>query len=195
MKKTQVSRACPGAHRLSKKIVPQSPEEAGTPRDRQPAHAGLRLPGEPRGCGGGWCSVRVRATLPGGSERSGSDGRESVSSLEPQQLSLELSVGNCIRWKGRFFGLGVSVITGKHVFARETVSRGSREIMKQLSTCHPCSLEPRFICAVLGGRGSSRGRGCSGGKEPNTGHQSGRALRGGEPARPRAETWLLVACA
>lgn len=96
MKKTQVSRARPGAHGLSKKIAPQSREEAGTPWDRQLARAGLSLPGEPRGCEGGWCGVRVRATQPGGSERSGSDERESVSSLEPQQLSLELSVGNCI---------------------------------------------------------------------------------------------------
>ncbi|KAI2567268.1 KIT ligand [Homo sapiens] len=53
MKKTQVSRARPGAPRLSRKNRARCPGEAGAPWDLQLGRAGLCLPGETRGCGGG----------------------------------------------------------------------------------------------------------------------------------------------
>lgn len=106
--------------------------------------------------------------------RSGSDERELVSSLEPQPLSLELSVGTAVpvKWKDLLFGR--RVIRRRHFSAREIFSRGFRELTKPLPAHYARSLSNAGFCAApRWARGSCR-LGCSRGSEANRSFTAGR---------------------
>lgn len=109
---------------------------------------------------------------------------------KPPQLSLQLSVGSriSIRGKGGLSGLGLGAIPRRLVFAKETFSRGFREIMKQLPTRHPRSLRS----LDLRGRQVGAGRGADAGPKPTRAAERQRSA-GGEPARPARQTWRLAA--
>lgn len=71
-----------------------------------------------------------------------------MASLQPQQLSLKLSVANCSSSLS-LFGLGVRVIAGKACFCTRGLSRWIRGDYETASHAPPSlALAARFICTV-----------------------------------------------
>lgn len=121
--------------------------------------------------------------------RSGSDERELVSSLEPQPLSLELSVGTAVpvKWKDLLFGRRVK-LSGEGISLHGRyfpVDSGSLQNRSQRTTLAHCRTQ--VFVQPLGGRGARADSGAAAGVKP-----TGASPQGGEPARPARKTWLCA---